>query len=925
MYTLDLVETWYYKALEVDESAREDFLKKSLADDPRLLTSVLTLLTQEKADKSALTLMVDRLNAELNAETAPELEKYGNLEEIGRGGMSIVYKADRVDGLMEQQVAIKLMKRGMDSVELLRRFEQERNVLGRLQHPNIGQIYDAGLAVDGRPYFVMELVAGKDVLNYASEHELDEKARLYLFVQVCKAVEFAHQNLIIHRDIKPGNIMVNERGEVKLMDFGIARVISEQSDRPEVTIAQRLLTPESASPEQLEGARIDIRSDVFQLGLLLQKLLPSHYRHPLQIIASKASSQEKERRYATVAQLTDDINRYLTHKPIEARKQEWNYRAKLFVQRNKAAVTAFGLAGLFLIAISIIYVTNLLDAYREAEKKEYKARQSLDFLVSLFEQNDPTVNLGEDLNIGVILEQGAEQVAQIEDVETRATIMMSLGQVYTSIGNYPDAERMLDESIELFLKEQSQQPLSEALYEKAKLEESRANLLPAIQLLQEAEERTNEAVTRVEIKTKLASLYDLSKPDSASFYKKEVLDLLDTDVLSDKDELLYRFRLSSVGLGKMLKEASDSVFAYKVSLVEQFERSFSQEKASLANLYFDLSERYRSLNKYDTALLYGRKNLQLLEEIYGTSSVRVTPGLYNLSHIHGWSGNYDSAGFYSERSLSIKKEAFGQKHVSQIPERDMLASLKINDGDFDLGEEMLRDNYQIARDAYGDYHKTTGGQLYSLLQHLNRLDKLDESTSLYPLLYKVDSITYGLTSNTASTLFDFAQALWKIGETDDALERLEHAIGIYAADLGKEDFLYGMAVFYKGKIYQDIDPQTAIDQMLKGITVIEADMPENHPRIGNYQQQLAEYLSEKGRDSLSNSYYQSAIENYLVNYKEEAPHRPAYFQKYYAESLIKQGKVDYAREVATNALKLIEDTKREQLKSELREMVTTLQ
>jgi serine/threonine-protein kinase len=921
MYTLDLVENWYYKALDVEESAREEFLRKSLCDDPRLLTSVLILLTQEKADKSALTLMVDRLNAELNAETAPELEKYGNLEEIGRGGMSIVYKADRIDGLMEKQVAIKLMKRGMDSVELLRRFEQERNVLSRLQHPNIGQIYDAGLADDGRPYFVMELVRGKDVLSYASENQLDEKARLHLFVQVCNAVEFAHQNLIIHRDIKPGNILVNNRAEVKLMDFGIARVIRTPSESPEVTIQQRLLTPEYASPEQLEGNPIDIRSDVYQLGLLLQKLVSKDKNHPVSIIAQKASAESKEARYPTVAQLTDDIRRYLEHKPIEAKKPGPIEKARLFVQRNKAAVTSFGLAAVLLVAVSVIYVANLLEAYREAERKEYKASQSLAFLVSLFEQNDPTVNLGEDLNIGIILQQGAEQVAQIEDVETRATIMTTLGKVYTSIGNYPDAEQMLSKAIELLRKEQNRQPLAEALYEKAKLEESKANLLLAIQLLKEAEDRATEAVTQVEIKTKLASLYDLSKPDSASFYKEEVLDLLDTDLLSDKDELLYRFRLSSIGLGKMLKEQSDSVFSYKVSLVEQFERSFSQEKASLANLYFDLSERYRSLNKYDSALFYGRKNLQLLAEIYGPQSIRATPGLYNLSNIHGWSGNYDSAGYYSERSLALKKQIFGDKHVSQIPERDMLASLTINDGDFDLGEEMLRDNYQIAKDAYGDYHKTTGGQLYSLLQHLNRQSKLDESTSLYPLLFKVDSATYGMTSNTASTLFDFAQALWKLDQTDDALEQLDRAIEIYAADLGKEDFLYGMAVFYKGKIYQEIDPETAITQMLQGITVIEADMPENHPRIGNYQQQLAEYLSEKGRDSLSNVYYQSAIDNYLVNYKEDAPHRPAYFQKYYAESLIKQGKEDSARALATNALELIEDTKREQLRSELRELL----
>ncbi len=216
----------------------------------------------------------------------PLPEKLGNyrvLGEIGRGGMGSVYAAVRVDDAFKKRVAIKVMRRGLDTEDMLARFELERQVLGAISHPNIARVFDAGVTPDGRPYFVMELVEGKPIDRYCDEHNLSLQARLELFRKVCAAVHVAHQNLVVHRDIKPANILVTKDGEPKLLDFGIAKLLNPEMAAidPMTRPDQRLLTYEYASPEQVTGDPITTASDVYALGVLLYELLTGH--RPYQI------------------------------------------------------------------------------------------------------------------------------------------------------------------------------------------------------------------------------------------------------------------------------------------------------------------------------------------------------------------------------------------------------------------------------------------------------------------------------------------------------------------------------------------------------------------------------------------------------------------------------------------------------------------
>jgi WD40 repeat protein len=324
-----------------------------------------------------------------SAAIGARLGDYELIREIGRGGMGTIYLARRADEEFEKEVAIKILKRGTDTEEVLRRFRAERQILAQLEHPNIARLIDAGTSPDGLPYFVMEYVDGVPITDYCDAAGLNIRERIELFVTVCKALHFAHQNLVVHRDLKPGNILITARGEPKLLDFGIAKLLSSENEYVLTTIQnEQRFTPGYASPEQVRGEPVTTASDVYSLGALLYELLcgksphtfatgsPSgtelfrviveqeppcassvatsaeerrQLRGDLDNILETALRKERERRYSGVTAFADDLRRYLEGMPVRARKDTVTYRAGKFVTRHKLPVAAASCVVIFLI------------------------------------------------------------------------------------------------------------------------------------------------------------------------------------------------------------------------------------------------------------------------------------------------------------------------------------------------------------------------------------------------------------------------------------------------------------------------------------------------------------------------------------------------------------------------------------------------
>lgn len=400
-------------ALECPPVERSAFLEKACGRDPALRRRVDALI---EADERAWSMLeapaaASSSLAALRLPVAGErVGAYELLSELGHGGMGVVFLARRADDQFEKKVAIKLARSGIAGDSLERRFRAERQIVAGLDHPNIARLLDGGSTPDGRLYFVMEYVEGQPLTRWCQAHPLGTRERLEIFLEVCAAVQYAHQHLVVHRDLKPANILVTEQGKVKLLDFGIAKLVDpdpsgEAAERTGTLF--RLLTPDYASPEQVRGELISTSTDVYALGVVLYELLTGERpyrvegcspaemqwiiceREParpssrvearlgkelagdLDTIVLTALRKEPGRRYRSVDAFSQDIRFHLSGQPIEARTDAFGYRAGKFVRRHRAAVAASALVGL---ALSGGLVMTLREA-RRARAAEARAEQ----------------------------------------------------------------------------------------------------------------------------------------------------------------------------------------------------------------------------------------------------------------------------------------------------------------------------------------------------------------------------------------------------------------------------------------------------------------------------------------------------------------------------------------------------------------------
>ncbi len=338
---------------------------------------------------------------------------YRLVREIGRGGMSRVFLADRADGQFQQRVAVKLLRPGLDSEIDLERFRAERQILASLSHPNIARLLDGGVTEDGRPYLAMEYVEGSAIDAYCTSHRLGLRDRIQLFIRVVEATQFAHRNLVVHRDLKPSNILVTEDGVVKLLDFGLAKLLERDASPmapPTTRTGHRWMTPEYAAPEQVRGQTATTVTDVYQLGVVLYELLSGRLpfavesrsmhdletaildqdpaapsivaqskalRGDLDAIVLMALRKEPDRRYASATALAEDLQRYLDGRPVLARTDARGYRLRKFVRRHRAGVAAGSLVAVALIGATGIALSQMREAQRQRDVAVQEGRRQL--------------------------------------------------------------------------------------------------------------------------------------------------------------------------------------------------------------------------------------------------------------------------------------------------------------------------------------------------------------------------------------------------------------------------------------------------------------------------------------------------------------------------------------------------------------------
>ena len=495
-------------ALACEDGAQARYIAEACQGDPDILNEVETLLHHHRQANSQFLNQAPMASEETSSIAQSDLPSsrvgrrvgvYQLLEEIGHGGMGQVFRAARVDGLYEKQVAIKFVRGGFDTASLLERFRNERQILASLDHANIARLLDGGTSDDGTPYLVMELIEGTPIDEYCRRHALGIPDRLTLFRQVCAAVQFAHQHLVIHRDIKPSNILVTDEGIPKLLDFGIAKILDPMAGSEPTQL--RPMTPEYASPEQVRGDAITTATDIYSLGVVLYQVLTgespyelkTHSSHELaqaicekeprkpssivlardpaedpaktqaagkardrspaklrrrlagdlDNILMKALRKEPQLRYSSAEQFSDDIRRHLEGLPVTAARGSWSYRARKFATRHKAAVAA-GLAVILSLALGF---TLTLREQRIAERRFNDTRKLANSLI--FEIDKEIADLpGATAARKLLVSRALEYLDGLsKDAKGDASLERELATAYDRVGDvlgYPYAANLGD-------------------------------------------------------------------------------------------------------------------------------------------------------------------------------------------------------------------------------------------------------------------------------------------------------------------------------------------------------------------------------------------------------------------------------------------------------------------------------------------------
>ncbi len=510
----DEIDRIFDAALDMPVPERAAFLAEACAGRPIILRQIERLLAASDEAKEAdfLAPLPHQLNGAsvrhfMGEEQLPAGEKVGVYEivrPIGRGGMGVVYLAERSFGRFKKPVALKVVKRGMDTEEIVQRFRFERQILAGLEHAHIARLLDGGVTEDGLPYFVMEYVEGKPIDQYCDDRKLTIRQRLKLFKAVCEAVAYAHRNLVVHRDLKPGNVLVSADGEVKLLDFGIAKLVDPDTSTSTVPItdaAERRMTPEYAAPEQVRGEATTTATDVYALGVILYEMLSGHrpYRFKtrllteieekicqevpgrpstavlraegddtpdeigrqrslspgklrkviagdLDAITMMALKKEPELRYASAGELARDLGRYLERRPVRAARDTAAYRLRKFVERYRTTVMVAAFAAFTIVAGAGTTWWQSYEKRQEAQRVQDEIRgrnATIAFMERIFERVDPDRPQAYTFTATDLIESGLEGIESLHDVpEIQANFINEIGRISVNAGQIDLADSL---------------------------------------------------------------------------------------------------------------------------------------------------------------------------------------------------------------------------------------------------------------------------------------------------------------------------------------------------------------------------------------------------------------------------------------------------------------------------------------------------
>lgn len=861
------------RALDRPPEEQMEWLDTVCADAPKIRAEVKSMLAAydptdplfTEAEMSPRSCRIDApsgpsgpTDAAVRPEPGAQVGAYRLVEEIGVGGMSVVYQAVRDGGSVQQTVAVKILHRRLSEHEAEKRFQAERQVLASLNHPNIAQFIDGGVTERGRPYLVMEYVDGQPITEYASTHHLDLGTRLDLLAQVFDAVQAAHRQLVVHRDLKPSNVLVADTvsgPQVTLVDFGIAKLLDNSlpTPLPKTRTGHRLLTPSYAAPEQVSEQDISTVTDVYQIGVLAYELLAearpfdltekrsseietiirthspadpsaaapppraSRLRGDLDQIVQTALRKEPDRRYASVEALAADVNRYRDGKPIDAQPATLSYRIRKFVSRNWGSVSV-SIAFLLTLGVFIgllVRQQRITAAERNRAQQEAEtAEQVSAFLVSLFEDSRPGAGQGEPLTAPELLERGVTRAEALKKQPVvQARMLREMAASYRELGDYERAASLLREALSL-----SQAPPVPPAAE-------RAEYLDELGLVYEKQGRYTaaESVHRAALSLRTHRL-GVNDPKTA--------------------ETLNNLGVTLRKQGK--PEAADSLYRKALSIQKQ-ERGPQHPRTAttMNNLGIVLAERAQ----YAAADSFYQEALRIRQTKLGPDHPDVAETLHNLALLREQQGKYGTADSLLQKTLAIERNHLGPHHPSVAITLNNLGMVWRNLRKYDAAVSAYRKALTIKRKVLGPNHIRTTSTLNNLAVTLEKKGEYAAADSMYRKLFAIERTHYDLDHPTLSTTYNnWGVVREKTGDYAAADSLYDKALTIREAHYGPKHPRTASTLMNMGSLYRQRGEYVAADSVLrKALRIRQQALGKEHPKVAESQIDLADVRQALGQ------------------------------------------------------------------------------
>ena len=906
------IEALLDAALDLDPADRPALLERECARDHALRARVEALIAAADTAGSFLEQPVHALAAGLIHEMAstepalagmpPPFERVGPyrlLGELGRGGMGAVYLAERDDDQFRRRVAVKLMQPAA-AHDLTHRFLAERQILASLDHPNIARLYDGGTTDGGMPYLVMEYIGGRRLDVYCDENRLPVADRLALFDTVCAAVQFAHQNLVVHRDLKPGNVMVADDGTVKLLDFGVAKLLDPaDSAGADLTRTGALpITPAYASPEQLRGEPVSTATDVYALGVLLYELLtgrppydvsgrtpaevervvseqepaapsaavgaggagvglaaqqrrttPDGLRRRLEgdldTIVLVALRKEPGRRYASVHHLRDDLRRQRDGLPVSARAPTLTYRTAKFLRRHRVAVATGAVVLLSLLGGLAATTWQARVASREARR----ATEVRDFLVALFASADPDSTRGRTLTVAELLDRGAARLDSglAAEPALRADMLGVVGTIYRELGLYGRARPLMEEALSV--------RRALGLTDIAGSAGDLAAVLHAQGEFEEAEPLAREALA--------------SRRGRADTPPSELAGSLAdlATILSNRGETA----------------AADSLYREALAI----ERRVGN-RAGLATKLSDYGTALWRAARYEESQRALEEAHALLLEVYGEEHTRVATARLNLATTVMELGDYARAEQLLIECLDLRKKLLSEQHPHVAVTYNNLGDLYQRTGRLEDAENAHRQAHAIYLAALGGAHPDVANSLNHIGVILYFRGRYGDAAATFEQVLPVWRATYGPRHrNVFHALNNLGASLRAAGLLPRAEEVLRETLALRREEFGDEHPDVAQSLNQLALVLaQRGDDAEAETLMRQAIAMWRETLHDEHPTVADGLVGYGLFLLERSRFTEAEPILHEGLTIRAASLDPAAP-LLASARLYYAECLIR--------------------------------------